>query len=226
VTNERVKNKCSGGCGRYVKRGFTYCLECDSKVRRGRPTPFDLFWRKVEQQGPEQPDGTRCWVWTASLHEKGYGRISDPDKQGGWSFAHRWAYERLVGPIPEGLQLDHLCRNRACVNPSHLEPVTLRENLLRGNGSTGSRARQTHCKHGHELTEANVYRWPGRPNTRQCRACARRNNRIQDERRRRLRLREHDRALPNEERSLLRHQEFARLDDGMLEDESRTEDGP
>lgn len=70
--------------------------------------------------------------------------------------AHRFSYEILVGPIPEGMELDHLCKNRRCVNPAHLEPVTHHENLIRGNGFTGINARKTHCSRGHELSQDNI----------------------------------------------------------------------
>ncbi|TDD77726.1 HNH endonuclease [Actinomadura rubrisoli] len=83
---------------------------------------------------------------------------------------HRFVYESLVGPIPEGLVLDHLCRVRACCNPAHLEPVTDRVNILRGASITAANARKTHCDHGHEFTSQNTYRHRGR---RLCRACNR-----------------------------------------------------
>ncbi|WP_033356238.1 HNH endonuclease signature motif containing protein, partial [Kitasatospora aureofaciens] len=81
--------------------------------------------------------------------------------------AHRYAYTQLVGPIPDGLVIDHLCRNPSCVNPAHLEPVTHAENMRRSEP-----AMRTHCIHGHEFTEANTYyRTPNCDGVRQCRAC-------------------------------------------------------
>ena len=81
--------------------------------------------------------------------------------------AHRAIYEAMIGPIPHGLFLDHICRNRACVNPWHCEPVTNRENILRGCGVTASLAKQTHCKRGHELSGSNLNDADGR----NCRTC-------------------------------------------------------
>ena len=110
-------------------------------------TPVERFWPKVAKSDA-------CWEWTAGLDSKGYGafRLSTNKR----IVAHRFAYEILVGPIPEGLQLDHLCRNRRCVNPEHLEPVDNRTNTLRGEGPTAQHARKTHCCHGHELDAGNV----------------------------------------------------------------------
>jgi hypothetical protein len=88
-------------------------------------------------------------------------------------YVHRLAYEVFVGPIPDGLQIDHLCRQRACCNPDHLEAVTCRVNLLRGDTITAREAATTHCPQGHEYTEANTYRRPDNPIKRDCKICRR-----------------------------------------------------
>jgi hypothetical protein len=106
-----------------------------------------------------------CWVWTAARTTDGYGCFKDGPKQ---VMAHRFAYEQVIGPIPDGHQIDHLCRNPSCVRPEHLEPVTPRENTLRGTGPSAVHARKTHCIHGHEFTDANTYMHDGQ---RKCRAC-------------------------------------------------------
>lgn len=113
-----------------------------------------------------------CRVWIGSRNPKGYGQIWS---NGRTVQAHRLAYELEHGPIPTGLMLDHLCRNPSCVNPAHLQPVTLRENVRRGlNNPAAINARKTHCVHGHPFDEANTYVWyqNGWP-CRRCRACKR-----------------------------------------------------
>ena len=132
--------------GRAVRQHPRPWLTC-KEVNVAKRSVEDRFWSKVDTGG-------ECWLWLASLYPGGYGNFWDGTRH---VRAHRWAYERLVGPIPEGLQLDHLCRVRVCVNPDHLEPVTNRENIMRGEGLTAKQARQTHCKRGHEFTEANTY---------------------------------------------------------------------
>lgn len=92
---------------------------------------------------PEPNSG--CWLWTGAVDENGYPRIAIDGRNGR---AHRVSYETHVGPIPDGLHLDHLCRMPCCINPAHLEPVTVAENVLRG---WKSRGKNTHCKHGHRI---------------------------------------------------------------------------
>ena len=133
------------------RRGKLSCLP--------RRTAAERFWAKVKK--------TRgCWVWLAGT-TTGYGQFFDSRGM----LAHRWAYERLVGPIPEGLTIDHLCRNRLCVNPSHLEAVTGRTNTLRGVGASAIHARKTVCPRGHALTNGNLIK-RSRPG-RECKICHR-----------------------------------------------------
>lgn len=136
----------------------------------------ERFWPKVDKR----PDGG-CWLWTAGLRESGYGAFKVGT--GMQRQAHRIAYELLVGSIPAGFQLDHMCHNedlmctgrgrdclhRRCVNPAHLKPVTSRENLLNGHTITASKAAQTHCIHGHEFTLENTR--VRKNGTRNCRTC-------------------------------------------------------
>jgi len=109
-----------------------------------------------------------------SLDRDGYGRYKPAERQG-ISRAHQFAYIEWIGPIPVGLVVDHLCRNRACCNPAHLEPVTNRENLMRGDTAAARLAAQTHCIHGHEFSKDNTYIKP--EGTRACKACLRRRRR-------------------------------------------------
>lgn len=113
---------------------------------------------------------TACWISNRAMHSNGYTKIGYFGQT--W-LTHRFAYTVFVGDIPDGLQLDHLCSQRACCNPEHLEPVTCRENLLRGDTLTAREAAQTHCKEGHPLSGPNLYVRPDRVNSRGCRTCRR-----------------------------------------------------
>lgn len=108
-----------------------------------------------------------CWLWTGAKNRGGYGAISKGRREGA-AVVHRVVWELLVGPIPEGADLDHLCRVRACCNPDHLEPVSRAVNVARGSHRAGA-PRRTHCKRGHAFTAENSI--PNGPNGRACRIC-------------------------------------------------------
>lgn len=127
------------------------------------------FWLKVSGASYQE-----CWIWTASLKPNGYGQFRPSRREN--VYAHRWAYEWLIAEIPAGLHLDHLCRNRRCVNPWHLEPVTTLVNNHRGE----TNAAKTHCPQGHEYTEENTARTGGR---RYCITCRTARNRARTLRR-------------------------------------------
>jgi hypothetical protein len=116
----------------------------------------------AEKIWPEPNSG--CWLWGAATVSTGYGQLRFGGRH--WP-AHRLVWELLVGAIGDGLVIDHLCRNRACVNPAHLEPVTFRENILRGDGVAAHRARRTHCKCGRG------YDLIGKGGGRRCSVCRR-----------------------------------------------------
>lgn len=133
------------------------------------------FFQRTEWIAPSQyrPDLGPCLKWTAGLSH-GYGQFTHGNRHG---YAHRYAWERVNGSIPDGLTVDHLCRVRACVNVEHLELVTADENYRRG---LAARLSTGKCRHGHEYTPENTYEWNGR---RQCLTCRTRARKASDARR-------------------------------------------
>jgi hypothetical protein len=140
-----------------------------------RPSLEDRFWAKVDKT-------ESCWLWTAFTNRDGYGLFSDGRRT---NQAHRYSYELLVGPIPQGLTVDHVksrgCVSRNCVNPAHLEPVTNRENLMRGIGLAALNVIKQECPQGHPYDERNTYVHRGQ---RLCRECRRTQSRLAQRRRR------------------------------------------
>ena len=137
---------------------------------RTAPSILERFWSKVDKT-------ETCWLWVGYTKPNGYGSFNPTRDQA--AYAHRYAYELANGPIPDGLQVDHLCHDpaecqaatecphRRCVNPAHLEAVTPRVNNLRSGNFAAKRSRQTHCVNGHEFTPENTYIKPNG-----CRNCA------------------------------------------------------
>lgn len=129
------------------------------------PGSVERFWAKVKLVG-------ECWEWTGAKVGRGYGHFT----QGGADkmiLAHRWSYEYMVAAIPVGLEIDHLCRNKACVRPDHLEPVPHAENIARNPNAVNHR-RPTHCPDGHEYSQGNTR--VDKRGRRSCRACGRKHS--------------------------------------------------
>lgn len=131
-----------------------------------KKTLMQRFVEKVRLPGPNDLDG--CWIWQGARDGHGYSSFQGHAKK--ILAAHRFSYEAFIGPVPRGLAIDHLCREPLCVNPGHLEAVTFRENLMRGNTLTRMNAEKVACVHGHPYTPENTYRCP--KGWRRCRACA------------------------------------------------------
>ena len=134
------------------------------------PSPRSLVDRFLDKIAAEPNSG--CWLWVGSVHQNGYGKFRTP---AGMQWAHRFSYELHRGPIPDDLQIDHLCRVKSCVNPAHLELVTAKENIRRRDVGL------THCPQGHEYTPENTYRRPS--GKRRCRICGRQQSKEYDARR-------------------------------------------
>jgi len=182
-----------GWCGRHYarwyQRGGDPSVDLHPSLRQ---TPAERFWAKVGRDGPppkHRPELGPCWPWLGAKTSWGYGVFWNSQRLVG---AHRFAYELLVGPIPAGMEIDHLCRVPACVRAlGHLEAVTRSENILRGTGPAllaRRNAAVTHCPQGHLYDEANTYIRARMISGRQvvqrhCRACGR--DRIRLERARR-----------------------------------------
>lgn len=155
-------------CPRCSGPMYPGATECRSCFRSHGP---EILWSKVDKAGPfpaDRPDLGPCWLWTGYIMPNGYGSQTVLGRS---VYAHRYAYELAVGPIPKGLEIDHLCRVRRCVNPAHLEPVTRQVNTLRGTSSAAYYALRTSCELGHPFNEANTR--VDAENKRHCRTCVR-----------------------------------------------------
>jgi hypothetical protein len=166
---------CHCGCGRKT----TVIGKPRGGYKRGESVRY-IHGHQRRKPGPDyEVTASGCWEWLRNRNSGGYGRLCIDGVQ---RLAHRVYYERHIGAIPDGLTLDHLCRNRACVNPAHLEPVSNAENVMRGYSVPAVKARQTHCKRGHEFTPENTY--VSKLGHRDCRTCHRIDQRAYVERKR------------------------------------------
>lgn len=127
---------------------------------------IERFFRFAGKKSYEE-----CWNWRGYVGPGGYGEIQKGPKGGGHLMAHRAAWEIFHGPIPEGLVIDHLCRNRRCVNPVHLRTCTMKENILCGVSLSAVNAKKTHCFNGHSLADAYISILRNGNKVRRCRTC-------------------------------------------------------
>jgi HNH endonuclease len=185
VTGCRVE-----GCESRLRGGLGYCSKHYQRLKKLGPDHVlvqpvttgpddDRFWAKVDKSAGDQ----ECWPWRGKIEWTGYGRIWWNGKD---ESAHRVSYILTHGHIPKTLTIDHICKNRACQNPAHLRAVTHRENNLASSSRAAINAAKTHCKWGHEFTDANTYLT--KRGQRHCRACIARRNAEAVERKRQRRL--------------------------------------
>lgn len=161
---EECEQPCAGFglCKKHYMRWYRY----GDPAATPRFDPLHIrFWKYVEKQSEEG-----CWNWTGAA-TRGYGAFAISQRPTVAVRAHRFSYELEYGKIPDGLTIDHLCRNKSCVNPKHLEAVTPKVNVLRGDTITAANAKKTHCIHGHKFTKENTHITPR--GARRCRACER-----------------------------------------------------
>ncbi len=164
----RARSLCSMHYDRLRRQGHPG--EAAPRIVHGRPLA-DRFWEKVDK-GQKPAD---CWLWTAQIDDKGYGRFKL--RSGVSGTAHRISYELTTGaPIDPRLEIDHLCRVRHCCNPDHLEAVTKAENIRRGTSPSAAGRRKTHCPQGHPYAGDNLY-INAASGGRVCRECGRRHQR-------------------------------------------------
>jgi hypothetical protein len=169
---------------RNVSAGFKHELDMakiKKPVHERTSADYDLWdWIKVTSMLCID-EATGCWNYTRRLNKGGYG-YATTSKFGSIQdkYIHRIMYRFLIGPIPDGFHIDHLCRNRACGNPLHMEPVTAAVNVMRGLGPCAQNASKTHCSKGHQLEGHNLI-WkkrPGRKLYRTCRMCIYARNKV------------------------------------------------
>lgn len=163
------------GCAKQAKhRGFCRRHYIEDQYR-DTPVPTDAVLAGRLFPKIAENSVTGCWEWSGAKQSRtshgmfGYNALGRNVTR----YVHTWMWEFLVGPVPDGLVLDHLCRVTHCCNPAHLEPVPVGMNTLRGDGPTAVNARKTHCKRGHALAGQNLIVRPGKSGPqRQCRECA------------------------------------------------------